>query len=239
MFLFFQSVYREALKGYFKGLADSFPIVLGYFPVGIAFGIAAKEAGFSDIGAVLISVFIFAGASQFALVGMMAGGISVLFASFICLALNARHLVYGPSLSTKLKTGNNRFLPVVSFGLTDEVFSTSLSKIEEIDKNTQMAWMFGLETGAYFTWVSATWIGAFSRDIVIQYLPALKSSLSFSLPALFLTLLVSMVDRNTFFPVLVSALISILFIEFNLNAYALPAASVTGPGVWVLLRKIR
>ncbi len=57
-----------AFKG---GLKSSLPIVAGYLPVSFAFGVAAESAQTSTLEAVLTSLFIYAGASQFALVGLL------------------------------------------------------------------------------------------------------------------------------------------------------------------------
>ncbi len=238
MSLLSQNDTNQNIKTYFQGVGASLPIVMGYFPVAVAFGLAAKDAGFSPAGAALISLLIFAGASQFALVGMIAGGSSIIVASMVCFALNARHLVYGPSLSTKFKTPDNKWLSLASFGLTDEVFSTALSRLHRIEGKAQIAWLLGLETGAYFTWVFATWLGAFSGDIVIGYLPALETALSFSLSALFLTLLVLMIDKKTVIPALVVTVVSVGFIKYNLSSYTILAGAVIGPVIWLSLRRI-
>ncbi len=239
MFLLSQNENDQNIKTYFQGVSASLPIVMGYFPVAMAFGLAAKSAGFSSVGASVISVLIFAGASQFALVGMIAGGSSIVAAAMVCFALNARHLVYGPSLSTKFKNPGNKWLSLVSFGLTDEVFSTALSGLHRIEGKAQIPWLLGLETGAYFTWVFATWLGAFSGDIIVGHLPALEMALSFSLPALFLTLLVLMIDKKTVIPVLVAAAVSAGFIKYNLSSYTIFAGAVAGPVIWLLIRRLK
>ncbi len=68
----------EALTG--GGLADglraSLPVVLGYLPAAVAFGVAAREAGLSTVEALLMSLVVYSGASQFALVGLVAAGAS-------------------------------------------------------------------------------------------------------------------------------------------------------------------
>ncbi len=48
----------------------------GYFPIAMAFGILAKTAGVSLIDGVMMSTFVYAGASQFMAVSMIAAGIS-------------------------------------------------------------------------------------------------------------------------------------------------------------------
>lgn len=58
--------------------------MLGYLPTAVAFGLVAREAGLGVTDAVLVSVVIFAGASQFALVGLVAAGSAVPVAAATC-----------------------------------------------------------------------------------------------------------------------------------------------------------
>jgi 4-azaleucine resistance transporter AzlC len=235
LFLKTQTAKKQSI-GYWTGLVASVPIVLGYLPVAMAFGLAAKGAGFAPFEATLISALIFAGASQFVLVSMVATGTPILFAALICLALNIRHLIYGPSLATKLKADRDKRLAIISFGITDEVFSTSLSQLGNIDKQYQMNWLMGLEAGAYFTWVTATWVGAYLGDIAIKYLPVIEPAFSFALPALFLTLVMPMIRKDTILIVIGVALISIILIHSGLGAYATLTAAILGPVIWLITR---
>ena len=54
-----------------KGLISSMPIVIGYFPVAVTFGINTVTLGFSPFEAILSSMLIFAEASQFVLISTM------------------------------------------------------------------------------------------------------------------------------------------------------------------------
>ena len=58
-----------------EGAKASLPIVLGYLPVGMAFGIMAQKAGITAFEAGLMSFLVFAGASQFIAVEMISKGI--------------------------------------------------------------------------------------------------------------------------------------------------------------------
>jgi len=51
------------------------PIAVGYFPVAAAFGLLARQSGLSVAEAVFLSTWIYAGASQFLVVGMVAAGV--------------------------------------------------------------------------------------------------------------------------------------------------------------------
>ena len=86
-------VKRNTKKEYLAGLKMGIPIVIGFVPVAIAFAIMGCEAGLTKVETVLMSVMVFAGASQIMAVGMLASGaglLSIVVATFI---LNLRHLI--------------------------------------------------------------------------------------------------------------------------------------------------
>ena len=58
-----------------RGLGAAWPVALGYFPVAVAFGAVGAQAGLSPLWVQLTSLLVFAGASQFALVGLLAQGV--------------------------------------------------------------------------------------------------------------------------------------------------------------------
>ena len=228
---------KAHIAAYFHGVAASYPIVLGYLPVALAFGLAAEEAGLSSLGATFTSVTVFAGASQFALLGLLESGTQIAVTVLLCLALNVRHLVYGPSLSARLAPGGQKMLPFVAFGLTDEVFSLSMSRIAHIPASRQLVWLLGLESAAYLTWVGFTWAGSFGGKLILEMLPFLKTTFSFSIPALFLALLVVMMDRESLIPVLAACLASGLFLYLQLKNLSIIAAAIAGPATWLLFRR--
>ena len=90
-------------QAFFQGLKTSLPIMAGYFPVGFAFGVAAEGANVGTAYALFTSLFIYAGASQFALVGLIKDGVPVLTSALITVSLNIRHFLYGPAISEETK----------------------------------------------------------------------------------------------------------------------------------------
>ena len=61
-------------RAWVSGVRDATPLLGGYIPVAISFGLIANQAGFSSWEAIIISLVIYAGASQFLFVGMVASG---------------------------------------------------------------------------------------------------------------------------------------------------------------------
>ncbi|MDY0406272.1 AzlC family ABC transporter permease [Virgibacillus sp. 179-BFC.A HS] len=56
---------NQVLKMIQRGIAVGFPIMIGYLPIAIAYGVLAKQAGLTLVELTMMSVFVFAGASQF------------------------------------------------------------------------------------------------------------------------------------------------------------------------------
>ena len=110
-----------------RGLGAAWPVALGYFPVAVAFGALGAQAGLSPLWVQLTSLLVFAGASQFALVGLLAQGVPPLLAALLGLLLNLRHAFYGPALRPYLRGG-----PLEAFFLTDEVFAERLLTEERV-----------------------------------------------------------------------------------------------------------
>ncbi|MFA7096753.1 MAG: AzlC family ABC transporter permease [Gammaproteobacteria bacterium] len=178
----------SARTAFQNGLSTSGPIVIGYLPIAITFGVVAIQAGLLPLTAVMISALMFSGASQFLLVAMIASGVPFSVALGLCLLLNFRHVFYGPLLARNLSTDTTK-LAVLAYGMTDEVFAVALTKLNSYPSAHRMPWLLGLEIGAYAAWVGGTFLGAWLGDWFMHSLPLLAQALQFALPALFLVLL--------------------------------------------------
>ena len=65
------------LMQYVSGLKAGLPVLFGFVPVGIAYAVLASQAGFSPLETMLMSMTVFAGASQIMAVGMYAQGAGI------------------------------------------------------------------------------------------------------------------------------------------------------------------
>lgn len=171
-----------------QGVRAAVPIVVGYLPAATAFGVAARQAGLSVAETALMSVLVYAGASQFALAGMIGAGMPAAAAAVTGLVLNVRHVLYGPALAPWLPKLGKGTAAVGAFGLTDEVFAVASAVLPR--ERASARWLLGLEAAAYASWVAGTWLGAAGGQAVVARLPAVAGAMSFALPALFVALLV-------------------------------------------------
>ncbi|CAG9000260.1 MAG: hypothetical protein CENE_02254 [Candidatus Celerinatantimonas neptuna] len=174
---------------YGSGVVASLPIILGYFPVAMSFGLIAVQAGLSIQGAVLISAVVYSGASQFLLIAMISSGVPLLLAFGLCLVLNIRHVFYGPVLSSHLPLKRSAFSWLVAFGLTDEVFAVAHTRLKDKTESSKVSWLMGLSNGAYFSWVLGTVVGAVASERLLHSSTIVVHALQFALPALFFLLL--------------------------------------------------
>ena len=118
-----------------EALQNSFPVLLGYTAIGLAFGLLLSGAGYPWWLALAMCVIMYAGAGQYIAVGLFAAGTTLWEAVLVQLVVNARHIAYGLSMMNRFKNaGPVRWYLI--FGLTDETFAllSSLPSEESLSK---------------------------------------------------------------------------------------------------------
>lgn len=175
---------------YASGLRAGIPVILGFVPVGIAYAIMARQAGFSVWETAGMSAVVFAGASQMMAVGMYARGAGVAAMVAATFILNLRHMIMSACVMNRMKRDSAKMKLLAAFGVTDEAFAIFTTESEE----HASVWFFlGLLSVTYLSWLTGSVIGA----AAVNFLPAVLSvSLGIALYAMFLGLLVPSVKRN-------------------------------------------
>ena len=149
---------------------------------GAAFGAAADAAGLNVWQAMTLSLVMFTGASQFALVGVLGAGGSTLAAVGSALLLGTRNTVYGVRLVPLLKPqGLRRF--VTAHWVIDETTALSLAAPDR--GLARLAFLAG-GASIYLLWNLTTVAGALGAAALSG--PAL-AALDAVVPAAFLALL--------------------------------------------------
>lgn len=209
------------------GLKSCLPVMIGYFPVAVTFGIAGIAAGLTPLQVILISVLVYAGASQFLLLASIKAGTPWLWVVALCSLLNARHLLYGPLLS--------RFLPAalrdrlkVAFLLTDEVFATAFNRLQGVPPGRRQGWMIALGLGAWLTWIAGTAVGVYAGDGLERHYPMLSQVMRFALPALFMALVCQGARRGMGLPILAAVVGAGLVAALGYTSLAILAGAVIG-----------
>ena len=174
-----------------RGFKAGAPIAVGFLPIAITFGLLAKTAGLPDYAGILMSLLVYAGASQFVGVNLVLAGASVgevLIATFV---LNLRHFLMSAALAPRLGAEVSRsWRSVLAFGVTDETFTISALQKEAM---LTPEFLLGLNVVAFLSWNVGTWLGFF---VATELPEVLKSSMGVALYAMFIGLLIPGVKKS-------------------------------------------
>lgn len=182
-----------ALEMFKRGLATGFPIMLGYLPIALTYGVLAKQTGMSLLELTMMSAFVYAGASQFMAVNMIAvsaGAMEIIIATFV---LNFRHFVMSLSFMNSLRRVERKWKLPLTLGLTDEAFAVSAFHPEEAKEKHGALFYLGIILIAYLSWVFGSLLGGMLGEVI----PAnLSQSMGIALYAMFIGLLIPSVKKN-------------------------------------------
>lgn len=167
------------------GILRVLPVLLGVVPFGLVAGIAAREAGFSLAQAMGLSLFVFAGASQVAALGLVAAGVPAAVVVMTALVINLRLAVYSASLAKYFGHLPLRLKAPLAYIITDQGFLLSAAHYEEagLEKPSPHFYL-GASLSMWLTWQVSSTVGALVGD-----LPTLPD-LGFAIPLTFLALLI-------------------------------------------------
>ena len=164
-------------------LTHSLPVMLGYIPLGMAFGVLFQSLGYAWWLAPLSGVMIYAGSAQFLAVGLLASGAGLVEAFLATLAINARHVFYGLTLTNRYSLSGWRRWYLI-FGLTDETYAVVTH--HEVPTEQRQSYYFSVTLLNHSAWISGCALGAGLQSIFSFN----SEGFEFSMLALFLVLLI-------------------------------------------------
>ncbi|NCC25690.1 MAG: branched-chain amino acid ABC transporter permease [Deltaproteobacteria bacterium] len=164
------------------------PVVMGYIPVGFAYGVLARQSGISEFNTLIMSVLVFAGSAQLiavSLIGAGAGPLAIIATTFV---VNLRHTLMSAAMSPALRHWPKRILAVFAFELTDETFALHSARAtrERLDRGTTLM----VNAIAQSAWVTGTALGILTGNMVGDVRPL---GLDFALAAMFIFLLLDQI----------------------------------------------
>jgi 4-azaleucine resistance transporter AzlC len=180
----------EKKEAFLLGVKHGWPIAFGYFFISITFGVLAVQGDLmSAFEATLMSIWVFAGASQFISLSLLptAGWIEIVIATFI---LNLRHLLMSTTLARKIKTSKPK-AAILAFGITDETFV--VSTIGKEKEGIQGSYFAGVAITAYSGWILGTAIGGIFSAVIPT---SITNSMGIGLYAMFIALLTPTIKKS-------------------------------------------
>ena len=215
-----RTVFRNSLRYSFR---RSIPIMIGFFPVGLAYGILMQNAGYNALWSGLCSLFVFAGSLQMLMVTFFADALPLITVIVMAALLNSRHIFYGLSFIEKFR-GYGPWRWFLIYGLTDENYSLLCSYKPEdgVDEKT----VHILSTA--LTWLYWILFAAFG-GIVGQLIPFDTTGIDFALTGLFVVILIDQIrGADNRWPAVISMVSGIVCILlFGAKNFLLPSLLIT------------
>ena len=217
------------------GMRAAMPIAAAYLPVAFALGAASSQLGFSVFGSALWSAIMFSGANQALLLSGLASEVSFFILVVLAIAASLRHALYRAALSGRLDA-SSAGRATFAYGLTDEVFATTLTAYEARNRPLPAMWLVGLAISALGVWIIGTALGSAIGNVLQAHAPGVSGALDFALPALFVGLVWSTARRSLLVQMLLSGALSAFMIFLGRPELAIPVGALPA---FIPDRKIR
>lgn len=226
-------------KTFVDGLRAATTTGFGYISIGLAFGVVSAASGLSAIDVALLSVLVYGGAAQFAIVAMLVAGQSLTAIVTTTFFINLRNLLLSLHAATFFPQANLFESILMGSLITDETYGVLLG-----EKNKQsvlsVSWMYGNNLVGYLAWVGSTIAG----NLLGSFIPNPEQfGLDYALVAMFLgifsgqlTAMMQAVPIKKIGLILVAVLLAYLTLSmFLLSSVAVLVATLIGCGVGVYL----
>jgi 4-azaleucine resistance transporter AzlC len=220
---------RSTAQEWIAGLSRAMPIVVGYIPVGLAFGVLAQKAGISPLNTMLMSLLVYAGASQFIAVGLFAVGVPAWSVILTTLIVNLRHMLMSAALSPFLKQWHPSEQAAFAFQITDETFAVHSQDLSLGAMRKARA--FAIHITAQASWVLGTWLGTVTGQRITDVKPF---ALDYALPSMFVALLILQIrDRIQALVALLSGIAAVGLLLAGMERWSVIAATLVGATIGV------
>lgn len=219
-------------KVVYAGVKSSIPVILGYLPIGISFGILALNTDLSPYLIVGMSIFVFAGSSQLIAVNMLQAQAAIIPVIMTTFLVNLRHILMSASLSLHFKETPDRYLPFIGFLVTDESFALGSTLLEKRKENKGIFFL-ALGISSYLGWVFSTLIGVVIGRYLLDFeIPVID----FVLPSMFIILLIMQIkDKMDIVVAIFAASLSLVFYFILPGNYNIIIATVSAAVIGVIV----
>lgn len=175
---------------FWTGVRDGAPFLLVIAPFALLFGVAASEAGLDVVEALMFSVVVIAGASQFTALQLMVDQAPTFIVLATALAVNMRMAMYSASLTPHLGAAPVWQRALVAYFLVDATYACAITRFER-EPDWQLPEKFAHVMGAVLpvcpTWYVLTVVGALIGRGMPEWL-----ALDFAVPICFLAMIAPM-----------------------------------------------
>ena len=146
-----------------SGAKPLIPVTIIVVPFGIAWAVAGQAAGLPDEMILAMSVFVFAGASQFASLEIIGPEMSFVALALVTFAVNARHILMGTTVYPDIRDASLARQMAMVLTLTDGPYALMQT---EPNAAQRIALMVAGGWAIWLSWLVGTAIGLFFGNLV-------------------------------------------------------------------------
>ncbi len=225
---------KHKAKGALAGTVRAVPIMLGYLPIGFAFGVLATTAGLNLAGAAGMSLFLFAGSAQLIAVGMIDAGATIAAITTTVFMVNLRHLLMSAYLAPHLGHLKPWQQAIFSYEITDESFAVHSNHFRKHGVPRAIE-LFSLNHSAHLAWIFGTILGAWLGGMFSFDNAAF--GIDYALPAMFIALLVMQIEmKRHLYIALLAAALGLFFYLLGFNQLYIILATVIAAAVGAIMQ---
>jgi 4-azaleucine resistance transporter AzlC len=226
---------RPSPATFAEGLRAAGPVVLGYLPIGFAFGVLARTTGLTVAEVGLMSLLVYAGSAQFIGTGMIGAAVAAPAIISTTFLVNLRHLLMSTALVPSLKENAAWQNSLLAYGITDETFAVNTAILQ--GRPASVRFIAGVHITSHSSWIIASMVGALAGQVLGR---TDRFGLDFALPAMFIGLLMPNLQSSDRKARLVSAALAAAVAVGTLliwpgSDWAIIAATIVAATVGVLL----
>ncbi|MCB0102003.1 MAG: AzlC family ABC transporter permease [Anaerolineales bacterium] len=217
-------------KDFVAGMKAALPILVGVIPFAMISSVAAVSVGLSFVEAMGMSVIVFAGASQLAVIQLMSAGSPWIIMVLTAWVINLRFTMYSAALAPDFQKLATWRKAILAYMLSDQAFGLSMSHFVSTDEKLDHRWYyFGNALTIWAVWQLSAIIGALLGPLV----PA-SWGFDFAFPLSFTALMFgSLRDRPTVIAALTGGIVAVFGkgLPYNLGL-VLAITSGIAAGYW-------
>ncbi len=211
---------------FWRGFLALMPLWTGAIPVGVAYAVAARDAGLSPLQTQLMSLTVFSAAAQFSAVSLFSHGTPIVVMVVTAMTLNLQLFLFGLTAARESHPSMRRRL-LSAYFLTDGAFAIAVA-----GGRVRMPVLLGAGVSMFTAWNAGTLIGAAAGAI----LPDLsRVGVDFVAPLTFLAVLVPLLrSKPALLTLLVAAAATLILTRVTTTGVAVLGAGLIGSvaGSW-------
>jgi predicted branched-subunit amino acid permease len=176
---------REALR-------DVAPILVSIAPFAIVIGVGLSKLEILHPMGVVASGLIYAGSAQLAAMNLLAEGAAPVTVLLTVATINARMLMYGAALESSFRDQPSWFRWIAPQFIVDQTYALAANR-SELARDRRRFRRYWLTMGGA---IGVVWLGTIGTTLALGPFATPESPINFAATALFIAMLVPMLDKR-------------------------------------------